>query len=176
MSSQLLSEIKSKIKTGDLLAFKVRRYGSITSFFLWLYHKFTKVEFSHVGIATRLGDRVFMVEAISPRVAITPLTKVKDFYLIPTEIITSEKIQIDFLISFVEVKYSLVDILTHYIGMDVSDNRIYCSELCSAFYYHVGYLHERESGHTPEKLVKAVMNKAGIKEPIHVVIDRGNLL
>lgn len=175
MEHHLLSEYKHKIKTGDLLAFKVRRYGSITSFFLWLYHKIFRVNFSHVGIAVRLGERVFMVEAISPRVAITPISKVREFYLIPTELKATEKTQIDFLINFVEVKYSLKDLITYYLGMDVSDDTIYCSELASAFYFHVGYLHERESGHTPEKIVNAVLKRSGVEEPIHIVTDRGNL-
>lgn len=177
MQPHLLSDIKDQIKTGDLLAFTVRRYGTITSFALWLYQKIRKVTYSHVGIAVRLGDRLFIVEAVSPRVTITPISKVKEFYLIPTttEEKATEEAQIGFLMDFVEVKYSLVDMFTHYLGMESSDRRVYCSELCSAFYYHVGYLHERESGHTPQLLVEAVMKRAGIDKPIHVVTDRGNL-
>lgn len=181
MQPHLLSEVKDEIKTGDLLAFTVRRFGSLTSFVLWLYQKFRKVKFSHVGVAVRLGDRLFIVEAVSPRVTITPISKVKDFYLIPTRIAENPKIkateedQISFLMDFVEVKYSLVDMITHYIGMDVNDNGVYCSELASAFYYHIGLLLERDSGHTPQTLVEAVMKKVGIEEPIHIVTDRGNL-
>lgn len=176
MEAKLLSDVQQDIKTGDLLAFTVRRYGTLVSFVLWLYQKITKVTFSHVGIAVWVGDRLFIVEAVAPRVAMTPISKVKEFYLIPANIEkASEDVMISFLMDYIEVKYSIIDFITYYLGMDYSDDKIYCSTLASAFYYHVGYLHERDSGHTPQKITKAVMKRGGVDKPIYVVTDRGNL-
>lgn len=175
MKAHLLSDMRDEIKTGDLMAFRVRRYGTLTSFALWLYQKITKVRFSHVGVAMKLGEHLFIVEAISPRVTITPISKVKEFYLVPVKIKTNEENQVDYLLDFVEMNYSLISLVTHYFGFESPSNKVYCSELASGFYYHVGLLHERESGHTPEKLTEAVLAKSDVKEPIHIVIDRGNL-
>lgn len=175
MKTVLLSEVIDDIKTGDLLAFGVRRYSTITSFVLKLYQKLTKSHYSHVGIALRVGDRIFMVEATPPRVCITPLYKLEDFHLIPANIKTSNEKATEWLLSKVGDKYNLIDMFTHYLGLDFNENRVYCSELAAAFYKHVGYLTSKDYGHTPDKIVKACLAKACMKEPINVVFDRGNL-
>lgn len=176
MKTLLLSDMKHKIKTGDLLAFTVRRYGTIVSFILWLYQKITRVKFSHVGVAMWSGNRLFIVEAVSPRVVMTPISKVNDFFLIPVELDKPpELVQADFLMDFIETPYSLIDMVTYYLGLEFSKHKVYCSTLASAFYYFTGFLTERESGHTPQKLVDAVLKRAEVDEPIHIVTDRGNL-
>ena len=175
MSTRLLSEVIDEIQTGNLLAFRVRRFNSFVSLVLKLYQKVTRAKYSHVGVVLRIHDRVFIVEAVTPKVVITPLDKVDDFYLIPAKPKASLRSQEDFLLGKVGVNYSLIDILTHFLGMDYSKDSIYCSELVSEFYNHVGYLTERESGHTPDKICIAVKTKVGISESIYVVTDRGNL-
>lgn len=175
MKQVLLSDIKDQINTGDLVAFSHREYGSITSFILWLYQKVAKVDYSHVGVVIKLGERLFIVEAVPPRVNITPIEKVDDFYWIPTKIQTSERWQIDYLLKSVETPYSIVDMFTHYLGMKFRKDRVYCSELASAFYYHVGYILDRSAGHTPDKIVRATKEAGGVTEDVHVITDRGNL-
>lgn len=175
MKTELLSEVKDTIKTGDLIAFRVRRYDSVVSLVLKAYQFVAGAEFSHVGIALRNSDGIFIVEATPPRVTITPLHKVDDFYLVRADVQATEESQKSFLYSKYGVRYSLVDMFTHYIGMDFKKDSLYCSEFASEFYTHSGFLRERESGHTPDKITKAVREAMGGAEPIHVIVDRGSI-
>ena len=175
MKTVLLSEVIDDIKTGDLLAFGVRRYSTVTSLILKAYQEFTNSQYSHVGIALRIGDRILMVEATPPRVAITPIYKLEDFHLVPAEVKAPEHKSVEWLFDKVGNKYSLFDMFVHYLGFDYRKNSGYCSELAAAYYKHVGYLKSRDYGHTPDKIVKALLAKACMEEPIKIISDRGNL-
>lgn len=173
--TKLLSEVYDDLKTGDLAAFRVRRYNGVISFVLKLFQYFMKNKYSHVGVIYKEADTTFIVEAIAPRVVFTPIQKVEDFYLIKTDMKAEEKEQKRFLIEKYGMPYRLYDLITHFLGMDYSKTSVYCSMLANEFYYYFGYLTERESGHTPDKLVKAVKARAGVEESTYIITDRGNL-
>lgn len=174
MNKQLLSETRSQIKTGDLIAFNRRRYNSLTSFVLWSYQKIARAEYSHVGIAMWSGNDLFIVEAIPPRVSITPIEAVEDFYWYSLELRTPEQTMNKFLKRYVGRPYGLFDMLTHYLGMEFNPNSLYCSELASLFYYDIGYILNRDHGHTPDAMASAVRVRSS-SDPVHIAVDRGNL-
>lgn len=175
MKTELLSEVRDEIKTGDLVAFRVRRFNSFVSLVLKGYQFITGATYSHVGIVVRNDDGIFIVEAAPPRVAILPIHKVDDFYLIKVDVPTPASQQKEFLYKKNGVPYGLVDMFTHYLGMDFGKDSLYCSELASEFYVHNSVLRERDSGHTPDKIVKAVSDAMGGVQPIHIIVDRGSL-
>ena len=44
---------------------------------------FTRSTYSHIGIAWVIGGRVFILEAVKPKLRIYPMSKIGDFYLLP---------------------------------------------------------------------------------------------
>ena len=75
------SEIRNTIKSGDLLAWSHRGWGSWHDFKIQMVRMFTRSEYSHVGIAWVQGGRVWVIEAVEPCARVYPLSKLGDFYL-----------------------------------------------------------------------------------------------
>jgi len=76
------SDVRSTIKSGDLLAWSHRGWGSWHDFKIQMVRFFTQSEYSHVATAWVIGGRVFVIEAVEPMVRIYPLSKLGSFYLI----------------------------------------------------------------------------------------------
>lgn len=71
---------RSTIKSGDLLSWSHRGWGSWHDFKVQMVRFFTQSEYSHVGCAWVVGERVFVIEAVEPRARVFPLSKLGDFY------------------------------------------------------------------------------------------------
>lgn len=174
--SSLYSEIRSDIKTGDLISWKAGKVNSIFSFILYVYQKILKPKSVHVGIVVNdIGGRLLVVEARPPAVRIFPLSMMEDFYLIKTNI-PYEQNDIDFLLKKLGVKYGALDVIKGLFYLDNDRERLYCSEIADLYYKHIKYLSEGyyDAGRTPDQLVEAIVEVSGNK-PIHVKIDRGNI-
>ena len=79
------------IRSGDLIA---QSHGSWTSWHgikVNLVRMFTRSTYSHVGLAWVVGGRVFMLEAVKPKLRIYPMSKIGDFYLLPLNAVWSVK-------------------------------------------------------------------------------------
>jgi hypothetical protein len=74
------SDYRKNIKSGDLLVWSHRGWKSWHDIKVQMVRFFTQSEYSHVGIAWVIGDRVFVIEAVEPCVRIYPLSKLGDFY------------------------------------------------------------------------------------------------
>jgi hypothetical protein len=74
---------RHEIKSGDLLAWSHRKWGSLYDIKIQAVRLFTMSEYSHVGIAWVVSGRVFVIEAVEPMVRIYPLSKLGSFYHIP---------------------------------------------------------------------------------------------
>lgn len=172
--TDLYSEIRNKIKTGDLIATDEAPIDSFFGLVLSLYQKILGAKYTHVGIAVRMGGRVFVVEATPPEVRLVPISMFGDFKLIPTDMKGSENSHLEYLFSSLGKKYSILDMLKGTLGIAGSNSDYYCSELAGDFYNSFGYLVDRTVGHSPDSIVEAVIAKAKV-EPILVVIDKGNL-
>lgn len=77
------TEIRGSIKSGDILAFSHKSWGSWKSIKSQIVRMATRSNYSHVATAWVVGDRVFAIEAVIPEVRIYPLSKLGDFYWIP---------------------------------------------------------------------------------------------
>ena len=74
------SHVRPMIRSGDILAWSHRGIRSWHDFKIWLVRLFQRSEYSHVGTAWVVGNRVFVIEAVMPKVRIYPLSKLGDFY------------------------------------------------------------------------------------------------
>lgn len=169
----LYSEIRGNIKTGDLLIWETTKIRSFIDFVLYLYQKIFKAEFTHVGVAVVLGNRLLIVEATPPVVRLHPVSLLDDFYLLKTNIRTKSK-HLDILFEHLGKKYSLLDLVKFLFKLRNNDNNFYCSELASKYYNEVGLIHNHDAGLTPDSLIKEV-KKATSNIITFVKIDRGNI-
>lgn len=71
------------IRSGDILAWSHRGIQSWHDLKIWFVRMFTRSEYSHVGTAWVVGERVFVIEAVVPKVRIYPLSKLGEFYWLP---------------------------------------------------------------------------------------------
>lgn len=76
---------RPSIRSGDLIA---QSHGSWLSWHgikVNMVRMFTRSTYSHVGIAWVVGGRVFILEAVKPKLRIYPMSKIGDFYLLPMQ-------------------------------------------------------------------------------------------
>lgn len=71
------------IRSGDLIAQSHGDWGTWSGFKTNLVRLFTRSTYSHVGVAWVVGGRVFLLEAVMPKLRIFPLSLAGDFYLLP---------------------------------------------------------------------------------------------
>lgn len=78
-------EIRSRIRSGDLLAWSHRGWRSWYDVQIQLVRMFTRSEFCHVALAWVAGGRVFALEAVGAGVRLMPLSLVRPFYRLPMD-------------------------------------------------------------------------------------------
>ena len=71
------------IRSGDLLAFSSGSWRSWSDIKVNMVRIFTRSTYSHVGIAWVVSGRVFILEAVTPKLRIFPLSQRGEFYLLP---------------------------------------------------------------------------------------------
>jgi hypothetical protein len=79
----LYQNIRPTIKSGDILAWSHRSWSSWYDLQIQGVRFVTQSEYCHVGVAWVVSGRVFVIEAVTPKVRIYPLSKLLPFYLIP---------------------------------------------------------------------------------------------
>ncbi len=79
------AQIRSSIRSGDLLAFSHGDWKTWGGIKVNLVRIFTRSTYSHVGLAWVVGGRVFVLEAVKPKLRIFPLSLSGDFYLLPLQ-------------------------------------------------------------------------------------------
>ena len=75
---------RPSIRSGDLIAQSGGSWASWHGIKVNFVRMFTRSTYSHVGIAWVVGGRVFILEAVTPKLRIYPMSKIGDFYLLPT--------------------------------------------------------------------------------------------
>lgn len=73
------------IRSGDLIGQSGGSWKTWAGIKVNMVRIFTRSTYSHVGIAWVVGGRVFMLEAVKPRLRIYPMSKIGDFYWLPME-------------------------------------------------------------------------------------------
>ena len=83
-------DLRSQIKSGDVLAWTHRSWDSIKDIQCQIVRMATQSEYSHVGVAWVVAERVFVLEAVTAGVRIFPLSRSAPFYWVPRGIWSDE--------------------------------------------------------------------------------------
>lgn len=122
------SEVRPQIKSGDLLAWSYRGIKSWRDFKIWCIRLFTQSEYTHVGTAWVVGERVFVIEAVVPLVRIYPLSKLGTFYWLPLNAPWSAAAE-NAALSYVGCEYSTLQAMQAPFKETPNDDLFECAEL-----------------------------------------------
>lgn len=118
----LYADHRHKIKSGDLIAFRA------SSFWGWLISLWTLSPYSHVGVAWRFRERVFLLEAKEGRgVQIRALSQCLPFDHVPTDAFWDDHIETDAMM-FLGKPYAWLDLAYVGIGLEPMAEGLICSE------------------------------------------------
>ncbi len=124
----IYKQARPMIRSGDVLAWSHRGIHSWHDLKIWFVRMFTRSEYSHVGTAWVVGDRVFVIEAVMPKVRIYPLSKLGDFYWLQMGAYWRKATE-TLALSFVGDDYSQVQAMVSPFITPPKDDRWECAEL-----------------------------------------------
>ncbi len=146
---------RSQIRSGDLLVWSKNGHSKLSNFILFIIKLFTQSTYAHVGIAWKIGKRLFVIEATIPQVRIIPVSEKDEFYHIPLNIEWKKDYDV-FLLDKIGLDYSIFDAINAFLGKRLEkDDRWQCAELANEFYRSIGI--EFGEAYTPGDLVEAVL-------------------
>lgn len=78
-------DARPNIKSGDVIAFTHRKWGSFYDLQIQAVRFFTQSEYSHVALVWEIGGRLFLIESVVPLIRIVPLSMFAEegFYHLP---------------------------------------------------------------------------------------------
>jgi len=163
----LYSDVRDKIRPGDLLAFTHEGWWSVADIESQLVRIFTRSEYSHVGIAWPVGGRVMVLEAVVPEIRIFPLSKLLPFYHLPVDGIIGEwsaEVE-EYALSRVGQKYSKLEAIKGLFGLTRDNNKRWqCAEYAMAILRMAGA--GIDCRVTPTDLVRELMS---LGAPVNMV-------
>lgn len=116
------------IESGDVIAFSHDKWDSINDLEIQAVRFFTQSEFAHVGVAWVIGGRVFIIEAVVPKVRIFPLSKLTPFYWVPMRKPMTPEAE-EAALSIVGEDYSKIEAIRGYFGTNCEENHLWeCAE------------------------------------------------
>ena len=121
-------QARPMIRSGDVLAWSHRGIHSWHDLKIWFVRMFTRSEYSHVGTAWVVGSRVFVIEAVMPKVRIYPLSKLGDFYWLQMGAYWRKATE-TLALSFVGDDYSQLQAMVSPFITPPDDRRWECAEL-----------------------------------------------
>ena len=152
-------QVRSTIKTGDILAWSHGSWSSWYSAQLNLVRIFTRSEFNHVGVAWVKDGRVYVVEAVVPNIVANPLSDYLPCYHVPINIgnITDE-----IMLEKIGGKYSKWEAIRGFLNKQMleENNKWQCSK-------HVQWVHKhvnpdwKQVQSTPSAVVKFALEELG---------------
>lgn len=149
-------DIRSQIRSGDVLAWSHTGLKSWHDFKILVVRMATRSEYSHVGTAWVIGERVFVIEAVVPTVRIMPLSQLGDFYWTKTKAPWTMATE-DLALSYVGQKYSQLQAMISPFHEPKKDNLWQCSELVKAILASDGITIPYTP--TPANIMKALAEK-----------------
>lgn len=102
------SDARKKIKSGDVLAWTHHGWDSWYNFQIQMVRAVTQSEYSHVGIAYTLADRVFILESVGSGIRMYPLSSEIPFFWLPIPIEWTPEVEA-VAMSKMGQKYSKID-------------------------------------------------------------------
>ena len=156
---------RDQIKSGDILVWSKDNISPLSNLYLRGIRFLTSSDYGHIAIAIRIFNRLFVLEATSPRVRLTPVSTKDELYHIPLNI----KWNINYsylLFEYIGLKYSILDATRAYFGRTLErDDRFQCVELAINFYKKIGI--DFGTDYVPGKFVKNVLEIT--QKPIYFI-------
>lgn len=122
-------EARDQIKSGDIIALSRGGWGNFHDILVNCVRIFTKSTYSHVGIAWVIGGRVFIVDAVVPKIRIFPLSKEVPFYWLPTPFKWNDTVE-EKLLERVGEPYSRIEAIRAFISKNTNGERVWeCAKL-----------------------------------------------
>ena len=125
------TNLRRHIKSGDVLAWTHRSWRTWYDIKVQLIRLFTLSEYSHVGIAVVMGGRVWVLEAVTPKVRLVPLSNLLPCYHVTGKGMSPEQVEVGLAwIGREDVEYSQLEAAKTLFGLNARDNdQIQCAEL-----------------------------------------------
>jgi len=120
--------IRPTIKSGDILAWSHRPWKTLYDMQIQVVRIATRSEYCHVGVAWVISGRVFVIEAVTPKVRIYPLSKLLPFYFIPVTGNWSDESE-EFALAQVGCEYSKIEAIKSFFGVPDYNELWQCAEL-----------------------------------------------
>lgn len=152
------SKVRDSIKSGDILAWSHRSWSSFYDLQIQAVRFATQSEYCHVGTAWVVAGRVFVIEAVTPKVRIYPLSKLLPFYLIKLDGNWTNEAE-EFGLAQVGMEYSKLQAIESFFRVPKADNLWQCAELTAAIARHNGFMIGKKL--TPSALVEEILGYAG---------------
>lgn len=153
------SDVRGKIRSGDLLAFSHGDWKSINGIKTNIVRLFTLSTYSHVAIAWVVGGRVFALEAVQPKLRIFPLSKLGEFYHINTNAKWTHFTE-EYALSKIGIDYSQLAAIRAFFqpleNENVQECAAYVMEVLEKDGIFLGYMAR------PDTVVKAALNNGGL--------------
>lgn len=153
---------RDNIKSGDFIAYTSKYKTGWSSLWGFLISFFTLSRYSHVGIALRLGERVFLASADLPEVKLEPLYKTRPFYHVSMNVEWNDKFTEE-IIKHIGEKYSIIEAIRGMFKIhNESNDKWFCTEFVKVMYEKLGIM-TFEGDMTPEGMVKELLEKENKK-------------
>lgn len=157
--SRNYSEVRQNIRSGDLLAWDHRKWGTWYDFKNQMIRFFTRSEYVHVAVAWVIGGRVFALEAVPPLTRIYPLSKLGDFYHIPLGTSWRDETE-EFALSHIGQPYYMASAVGSLFRDMKPGGTNYCSEYAAAVLSREGV--DLGKVGTPSAIIKEALRRQGI--------------
>ena len=144
------------IRSGDILAWSHRGIHSWHDLKIWFVRLFTRSEYSHVGTAWVVNNRVLVIEAVKPMVRIFPLSKLGNFYWLRTGAYWRKSTE-ELALSFVGDNYSELQAIMSPFITPPNDDRWECAELVACIARQDGI--DLGGVYTPSEVVLAAQKR-----------------
>ncbi len=149
---------RSLIRSGDLLGWTHRGWGTFYDLQIQLVRTATQSEYSHVGIAWVFGGRVFVIEAVGAGVRIFPLSRAATFDLVRLGVEWTETGE-EYAMAQIGCPYSKWECLKAYFG-PLEENGLWeCAKLVIAIHKRLGV--DLGVISTPSDVMRAALRRDG---------------
>lgn len=150
---------RDEIQTGDLLVWSKAPHGG---FWLKIVRLMTVSDFGHVTVAWRVDGKLNHFEAVMPRIHVVAVPEDGSFYVLPMSKYIKDADNVDSLMETVGKRYSVLDAIRGYLGIEVKDNdRWQCVEQSNHYYQSKG-IEVLSRFLTPTRFVKKLMAMTGL--------------
>ena len=148
-------EKRHLIKSGDLIVWGTKSDDSFLSF-RNLIKFFTASDFVHTAVAWNKSGRIFVLDAVMPRIRLKPLSDMRQCYLVPMNIHWNDGLEKK-LLSYVGQEYSVPQAIMSYFTRPLKDDKWHCVEVVKDFYEYAGL--KIDSKYIPGDFVEAAIKK-----------------